>query len=268
MRYGPTIDGVHANYDRFEKILKSNDTNQDFVSRALEQFPEKAETYHILAEYLTDQGDYQKALEYYQIALRFANDNFDKLISLQRIAQIYSKNLGNNKLAIENWQAALAINANLPTVWEDLGSAYFEQEQYDLSVQNLQKAWDFFNTAQLRRRLLAAQNLAAKFHDKPQAQSEILSSLPRDNKQNTSLHLEIANLYYEKNDFKNAYDHYQQAIEGGILNPEIYYFAGRCAHSLGLVDVAKNYYVQYLKLNRDGQKAQWIRENVPELSHL
>ncbi len=112
MHYGPTLSIVHDNYGRFENIFKLNDERQDEVKRLLTFYPQKPQTYFAFAEYLSDQGDFEKSVEYYKISLRFANDDAGKLKALKRIAQIYSDELQDAQLAREYLQEALAINPN------------------------------------------------------------------------------------------------------------------------------------------------------------
>ncbi len=202
MHAGPTLNMVHDNYDRFEKIFSENDEAQDYVRTQLSLFPEKSATYLALGDYLSDQGDFEKALEYYKIALRFSLEDPEKLIIMRRIAQIYSQELPDAVLAAEFYEAALKINEHLPAVWESLGKIYFQLHRYDLSVQNLKKALDVFNTPELRQQLLEAQALDIKQH--------------ADNSQNTSLHSPATNLYYKTNEEPDAFMNFQQTMAVGI----------------------------------------------------
>lgn len=143
MRTGPMLKAVHDHYERFETIFKNNDESQDQVRKLLFLFPEKPATYLALGDYLSDQGDYEKSLEYYKIALRFAVDDAGRLIAIQRIARIYLTELPDAILAVQYYKEALAINENMPTVWEALGVAYLNLQQYELSVEQYQKALSF-----------------------------------------------------------------------------------------------------------------------------
>ncbi len=187
MRYGPTIREVHTNYDRFEKIFSENDEHQNQVRKLLSISPEKPETYFVFADYLSDQGDFEKAVEYYKIALRFAADDVLKLKTLQRIAQIYLQELPDAKLAVKYYEEALEINPNMPSVWESLGRAYFQLQRYDLSAQNFKKALDIFETKELRSCWSHVERLV--YQDFGQVNSV-------KNSQNTSLHCLTGNLYY------------------------------------------------------------------------
>jgi tetratricopeptide (TPR) repeat protein len=267
MRTGPTLNMVHYNYDRFEKIFKDNDDNQDYVRRLLFLFPERAETYLSLGNYLTDQGDYEKALEYYKVSLRFAATDEVKLKAVQRIAHIYLKDLSDAHNAVEYYETALSLNGQLPAVWESLGEAYFQLQRYDLSMQNFQKAFDVFKTPQLQTWLLQAKSLMHEQSGDLDLAISVITSVLGDNNQNTSLHRQLANLYYKKSDFKNAYYHFQKVIEAGVADADTFYFAGRSAHSLGQEQQARDYYSQYLHLKSDGVEAEWIRQNIPDLSH-
>lgn len=184
MHNGPTLITVHENYDRFEKILSRNDAYQEEVKKLLLSSPENSQTYFALADYLCDQGEFQKALEYYTISLRLTFDDSGKLKALQRIAGIYLEQLHDAKSAVEYYEQALRINPNMPNIWQALGSAYFKLKEYELSVKNFKKALDVFNTKQLSDCLSQAQGLARK--------------KSTENNQNTSLHCQSANLYYQQ----------------------------------------------------------------------
>ena len=267
MRMGPTLHIVHHNYDRFEKIFKDNDEKQDNVRRLLFLFPERADTYLTLGNYLTDQGDFDKALEYYKVSLRFSPTDDIKLKAIQRIANLYMQDLHDQKNAVEYFETALTINEKLPGVWESLGEAYFHLQRYDLSVRNLQKAFDVFKTPQLQYLLLQAKSLLHEQNGELDLAISVITSTLGDNNQNTSLHRQLANLYYKKSDFRNAYHHFQKVIQAGTDDADALYFAGRSAHSLGQNAEAKDYYSQYLHLKSEGVEAEWIRQNIPDLSH-
>jgi len=267
MRMGPTLNLVHYNYDRFEKIFKDNDDNQDHVRRLLFLFPERAETYITLGNYLMDQGNFDKALEYFKVSLNFAGTDEIKLKAVQRIANLYLKDLADAQNAVEYYETALSINGKMPAVWESLGEAYLQLQRYDLSVQNFQKAFDVFKTPRLQTWLLEAKSLLHEQNGELDLAISVITNVLGDNKQNTSLHRQLGNLYYRKNDYNNAYHHFQKVIEAGADDAEAFYFAGRSAHSLGHDAQAKDYYSRFLHLKSEGKEAEWIRQNIPDLSH-
>ncbi len=106
MHKGPTLRIVHQAYDRFEKIFSDNDQNEQAVKRLLSLYPQQPKTYLALGDYLSDQGDFQKAVEYYKVALRFADEDPLKLKLLKRIQQIYSYELPDENLADQYFKAA------------------------------------------------------------------------------------------------------------------------------------------------------------------
>ncbi|MCB9757480.1 MAG: tetratricopeptide repeat protein [Candidatus Omnitrophica bacterium] len=266
MRSGPTLIAVHDHYDRFEAIFRNNDESQDQVRKLLFFAPEKPATYLALGDYLSDQGDFEKALEYYKIALRFAADDTGKLIAIQRIARIYLIELPDANLAVKYYKDALTINEHMPTIWEDLGAAYSKLQQYDLSIEYYKKALSFFHTSWLQQRLFEVQLLAHEQAGKLDLAIQMIREAIDVNSQNTSLHRQIGNLYYKNNSFHEAYAHFQQAIAFGMTDPELFYFAGQCAYLLGFEKEAKDYYFEYLQLRGEGQQAQWIRHNIEGLS--
>ncbi len=266
MHSGPTLIAVHDHYDRFEVIFRNNDESQDQVRKLLFLSPEKPVTYLALGDYLSDQGDYEKALEYYKIALRFAADDAGKLIAIQRIARINLTELGDANLAVKYYKDALVINEHMPTIWEALGAAYFKLQQYDLSAEYYKKALNFFHTTQLQQRLFEVQLLAYEQAGDLDLAIQMIRESIDVNSQNTSLHRQIGNLYYKNNSFREAYSHFQQAIDLGLTEPELFYFAGQCAYLLGYEKEAEDYYYEYLQLRQEGQQAQWIRHNIQGLS--
>ena len=116
--------------------------------------------------------------------------------------------------------------------------------------------------------LLQAKSLLHEQNGELDLAISVITSALGDNNQNTSLHRQLANLYYKKSDFRNAYHHFQKVIQAaGADDAEALYFAGRSAHSLGQDAEARNYYSQYLHLKSEGVEAEWIRQNIPDLSH-
>lgn len=267
LRAGPTLPTVHRNYDGFEQIFKNNDENQDHIKILLALFPEKPETYFSLGNYLTDQGDYEKALEYFKLALRFSERDEEKLKLNLRIARIYYSEVREPRKASQYYEAALAINKNLPSVWESLGKIYFDLQEYDLSVENFRKALTVFETHELRCLLAQAQGQVYARQGKLDKAIESINRAISENTQNSTLLSQLGNLYYRKSDFRQAFEHFKQAIEGGLADPESYYMAGRAAYTLGEIQVARDFCSKYLQLRSDGNEAKWIRDNFPELSH-
>lgn len=266
MRLGPTLNIVHDHYDRFEGIMKGNDDHQEEVRQMLLSFPENPETYLKLGNYLNDQADYPKALEYYKIALKFAGDDDLRLKAIQRIAWTYLTHLSDPAQAVEYWQQALKIHQDSPAFNEYLGMAYFQLNEYALSVENLSKAAQLFNSPNLQAQLMQAQGFLYKQEGKTDLAIEAIEKALSLNSQNTALHYQLGILYYGKKDFKNAYQHFRDVIEAGLSDAQTLYWAGRSASLLGQEDIAKEYYQQYLELQGDGVEADWIRQNIPDLS--
>jgi tetratricopeptide (TPR) repeat protein len=267
MHFGPTLNLVQDNYDRFEKILEANDEQQDHVRRILFLFPEKAETYLSLGNYFVSQGDFSKAAEYYKVGLNLAESNPVKLKAVQRLAWVYHKELNNPGMALPYYEAALQIRDDLPSVHENIGQAYLELNQYGLSIENFKKVPEVFETSTLRSHIWEAQGFLYEEQGRVDLAIDAVERALEENNENTSLHYHLGNLYYKQEDFEKAYRQFSQVIEAGTSEPSAFYFAGRAAHSLGQDAVAKDYYSRYLQLKSDGQEAEWIRQNIPDLSH-
>ncbi len=267
MHVGPTLNMVQDNYDRFEKIIEDNEEHQDHVRRLLFLFPEKAETYISLGNYFLSQGDFLKAAEYYKVSLNLSESDDIKLKALQHIAWVYHKGLDNPSMAVPYYEAALKIQGNLPSVYEGLGEVFLELNQYGESLENFKKVPAIFETPILRSHIWEAQGFLYEQQGRTDLAIDAVERALKDNDQNTSLHYQLGNLYYKKEDFEKAYQQFSEVIESGASEPSAFYFAGRSAHSLGQDDVARDYYSRYLQLKSDGQEAEWIRQNIPDLSH-
>lgn len=267
LRAAPPMRAVHEHFDRCERILMRHDEIQDLVRRQLLVHPDEPKTYFDLGNYVYDQADYQKAVEYFKIALRLADADQYKFKVLRRIAWVLLNDLHDPLSAIDYYQAALAIRENTPGIWEDLGRAYLDLNKYQLSAPHLVKAMRFFNTPDIQSRYYQAQGMLYEQRGEILAAIESMRNALRTNNQNTSLHYQLGNLYYQLNDFHNAYVQFRAVIEAGAPDPQVVYFAGRSAESIGEHAVAREYYQKYLQLRTDGQEAEWIRKNIPDLSH-
>lgn len=266
LELGPSIRDVHEHYSLLEKIYEDFYSNQKDAQNALLSFPERAETFLLIGMFFGDQGEKEKALEFYKGALDLNPSTAVHLQILERMGLLYLKDFQQPEEALTYFQQAIEIAPDSPVMKESAGIAYLKMKNYRQAIQHLIKAMDVLANDYTQYYLLQAQAFLAEEEGKVAEAIKFLEAALRQDKHNIALHFKLGNFYYTLAKYENAYTHFMEVISLEPKNSGAYYFAGRSASSLGETDTALNYYKQYLQLNADSEEAAWIRKNVPELS--
>ena len=266
LELGPSIRDVHEHYSALENIYENFYTNQKEAQQALLAFPDRADTYLIIGMFFGDQGEHEKAVEFYKAALEMEPSADLSLRILKRIGLLYLNNFKQTDKAVEYFQQAMAISPNSAINNENMGRAYLEMKNYRRAIDRLTKAMNALPNSYTEYHLLQAKALLAEEQGKVKDAISLFESALIHNKHNIPLHFKLGNLYYNLANYEKAYPHFMRVINLEPQNPGAYYFAGRSAYSLGETDTAINYYKRYLQLDADSEEAAWIRKNVPEFS--
>jgi tetratricopeptide (TPR) repeat protein len=98
-------------------------------------------------------GDYAEALENYYEALKLEEDPYDRSYILYNIGLIYSNN-GDFLKAVEYYQQALDLNSRLPQALNNIAVIYHyqgtkasEKKEFELAQNMFDKASDYWKNA-------------------------------------------------------------------------------------------------------------------------
>ena len=272
LELGSSLRDVHEHYAIFEHIFEQYYANQKQAQNDLTSAPEDPQTFFTIATFLNDQNEDKKALDYYKIALDMAPSQKLRLRILKRIILIY---LNNHEQPAEEvipyCEEAIKMENNAPELPEYLGRAYLRMHNYKSAVEKFTESFEKLNTDFSEYYLLQAKGYLASEDGKTTEALSLLEKALAYRQVDVPLHYAIGNLYFKQKDYQQAYQHFQKVIEftphgEKVSEPKAYYFAGRSAESLGDKDSAKGYYKHYLELNASSQEAEWIRQNIPDLS--
>jgi len=268
LELGASIREVHENYAQFERIFEQYESDQVKAKEYLSMFPESPQTYFILANFMRDQGKIDKAIEFYKEALTLEPSEVMEVKILKRISHIYLSIQDEPHKALEYLKKAAMLKLDRPAVQEAMGRAYFRLRKFEEAIDCFQTALRDIPLSDTRYYLLQAQGLLNEREGRVQDAIGFLKRASEMNKQNSSLHYTLGNLYYKNKDFDQAYDHFRNVIDLQPESADAYFFAGRSVRSLGDQEEAVGYFQKFLKLQPEGKEAVWIKKNVPGLSQV
>lgn len=267
LELGPSLRASHENYASIEQIFKDYQKNEALVKEYINLFPDSSQTYFALANLLQDQEEYDQAQKYYHQALEMNPSDALRYKILKRMGMICLQQYGQPDEAIRYFEQALGIKNDCPFIHEFIGLARMQNKEYDPAIQEFSKAVSLLPSKDVQFYLSLCQGyLAEEKGDFYQAISFFEKALLlRD--QDSILHYTLGNLYFKVEQFDNAYGHFRKVIALNPQNTSAYYLAGRSAYHLGFKESAMDYYQKFLQMDADSQEADWIRENIPDLSH-
>jgi tetratricopeptide (TPR) repeat protein len=189
-----------------------------------------------------------------------------RLKLLQRIGLLYLNELDMPDKAAECYEQAIEIRDDLPALYEQLGIAYLEMHQYQLSIEKLTKSLQYIKTIFPEYYLMQAKGLWLEEQGRILEAIEHLEKASAMKNSDGQLHYSLGSLYFKSAQYEDAFSHFKTVIDMMPQEPKAYYFAGRSAQSLGQSDLARGYYEKYLEFKTEGQEVEWIRANLPEFS--
>jgi tetratricopeptide (TPR) repeat protein len=223
-------------------------TDAERLHKAL-PFTGPAETYDFGRNYLSlgfvfyDRGYFEQAKEFLGQAVK---DDPDSAEALYGLGSCYLQLQKTNE-ARDCFQRTLKLHASypgtLPNCWNNLGILAAKEGNYDLAIENFQRALQIDS-----EHSIALQNLGSAYRQKkdwPQAKSALERALalnPDDAEANYGLGI----VYAQLNDTDRAYDYLQKAI---ILRPAY----PEALNNLGIL---------YLRTQRPGEAVKSFEESI------
>ena len=95
-----------------------------------------ARTYYHRGNSYFDKGNYEKAIENYNMAI-ILNPHFSEAYFSRALAYYYLKNYDR---AISDYKKALELDPNNPVIYNNLGDAYYRKQDFDTAIEMYDKA--------------------------------------------------------------------------------------------------------------------------------
>ncbi|MCR4338105.1 MAG: tetratricopeptide repeat protein [Candidatus Omnitrophica bacterium] len=267
LELGPSLQDAHDQYEVLGRIFEQFSNQQKSAKEYLALFPENPETYFVIGQFMEDQREFAQALELYKSALHLEpNDNL-RVEILKKMAWINLEHLDRAEAAITNYQQALTIDQRSAVLKEYLGLAYLKKGDYGQAITNFKESLQIWDSPIVRNYFLEAQGYLLVQQGKKEEAISYFKKIILTGMENLHLCMKLGDLYFDAGHYEDAYRQFRQAIAINPFESKAYYLAGRSAQLSGDNVLAVHYYEKYLNLNRDGQEAEWIRANIPELSY-
>jgi tetratricopeptide (TPR) repeat protein len=181
------------------------------VKKAIELDPNNAAAYAYYTEILLDQGDFedrQTAIDMSQKAQALDPNSLET----HRARGYVLFNTGNFPEAIQEYQAAIAINDKLWDLHYSLGAVYKIQEEYDLAVQELLTGVALNPTnPNILTEISRTYATEGQFGKAIQYAEQALSLDPS----NPRLHGNLGAMLFKNKDYSRAADELMLAVRGG-----------------------------------------------------
>jgi len=299
--YGKTLfdtGDIKRSLEVWEKILKALDridrgTYDDDTLKLL-----YADVYIGLGNIYTSKGDYDKAIEYYnkalKIVLKTLGPEHPYVANTYNGLGIAYRNKGDYDKAIEYYNKALKIvlktlgpeHPEVATTYNNLGAVYYFKENYDKAIEYFDKALKiYFQTLGPEHSYVATtyNNLgniytgkgdydrAIEYYNK--ALEIYLKTLGPEHPDVANTYANLSHAYNFKSDYDKAIEYYNKALKIVLktLGPEhpevayIFFGLGSAYAGKGDHDKALEYYYKALKIARESCIRRSIMEKIEEI---
>ena len=216
------INAVNA----FKLAIKDNQTNPFF--------------HNALGYALFTAGQYDEAEDHYLLAINLNPEPEWTATVCRAAALIYSDIKKNNEKAIRMYQQSLALSPNCAETYTCLGDIYFDEEDYDLALENYTKSLQLS-----RKDAYVFNKFATTLWQKDFTEEAIIAfkNAIDTNPDYAPAYNNLGVIYLDgKTMFVEAKDCFEHAIEKDSAYTMAYYNIGRTFEALGdKISAAKNY---------------------------
>ncbi len=162
------------------------------------------------------------------------------------------RNIGEHRRSLVHFKKTLELRPSFPEAWNNLGTLYLIQRQWDQAIASFKKALSFvtYKTPQF-----AYNNLGLAYYGKGEYEMAFESHRRalKLSPPYSVCHANLARVYERLNRDRQAIEAYKKAIYHGPEYPAHYYYLGRLYLKLGLVEEATKEFKKTVELDAYGQ---------------
>jgi len=245
------FDNAIATYQKALEMAPHSDTYNNL-----------ANCYYLLCQYEPAVANFEKAVEMepgnalYQDNLKIASEarrkysglSIDKIKDATAIAQQASEAFGKLEypLAIELFTKTLKITPGDFSIYNNIGTCYFNQKQFHEAIDYYQKGSDLDPANSSSDFLIGNTYLElGNYHKAISHYQKAIENDPNNAKAIGSLGF----CYYQSNDFHKAITYYQNAVELDATDANHFNYLGFCHHKLNNYEKAVEYFQKAVELD-------------------
>lgn len=247
LELGPALPSVQDQYAVIEEILADYHRRQKKSQEMILVKPDDPQTYFDVANLMLDQGEIEKAVNYFNLSLDMNPPDILRFKIVQRLGWLALYTFRQPEKAVEYYQAGLAIWQDSLVINGYIGIAYYQLGRYDLAVEHLAKADKIVFNDRVREYLFSAQGKIFMQNGREDAAIEKFEAALQHG-EGSSLHRLLGNLYWKRNNYPRAQRHFQRVVDTEPQDPDGYYYVARSLYSLGKYAAALEYYARYLRI--------------------
>ncbi|XP_077983613.1 uncharacterized protein LOC144438458 [Glandiceps talaboti] len=262
--------------DATESLEKALELMKPWQER--EPWPkEAAEVHFLIGMCQTDLGNYLKAFEAFNSAIKIAPDyaeayyqrglvrmrlkqskgvqDFNRALAINpKLFQVYLSRAafygmkGRYSKGIINCNEAIKLQTNSVRAYLYRGALKYHIRAYDLAISDLTKAIEIDNTCSLAYFNRAVCYHTMKQYDKALRDYGVVLLLGDDNALKVLINRGL--MYFERKDYKNSLQDFYQAVKVEPTDPKIRHTLGLCFHKLNRLEEAVKTYTGALQVDK------------------
>lgn len=258
------------------------------LQESLEKDPNSAATHYVLGYLLIESNDFDKAIyhlkktisidpDYYQAynglaiaysqtgKIDYAIKNYRKTISIKPDFAEAHNNLGNLLLqqgntndAISHFLDALVSNPGTPDTYNNLGGAYLMQKEVFRAIENFRKALELDPTnKEAYGNLRNAESIQQLRYEEIAAAEKAKLEETHDTSSITAVHLKLAQLYFQNENFEKAVGHYSRVLSEFPTMISVLNNLGASCMYMDNYEEAKTYFMKAIEIKPDDVTAYY-----------
>ncbi|MFN8244721.1 MAG: tetratricopeptide repeat protein [Ferruginibacter sp.] len=214
-------------YPDFWGYLQANSSGKPYVYKSAQEYYRMAFDYEKISSTSGDQLYLEKAIDYYNKALRINHKYTEALINL---GLIYYEREKNYEEALRLFTAATKIKPKDADTWYNRGTCYLDNKEYDKAIADFKRALNID-----RADLSSLNNLAFTYQNKKMYTEAIATykkALKIDN-EDADLWFGLGEVYQEKQNYAKAVYYYDIAIQLDHKDGEAHFNKAFCFYRQG-----------------------------------
>jgi tetratricopeptide (TPR) repeat protein len=187
-------------------------------------------SYSLLANMMSNKGNYGEAIKYYEEAIKVDENNIDARINLGRLFLTERK----TDEALKYFNDAIKIDSNKVELYELIGQAYLLNKQHAEAIKLLNKAMSIVGkNPTILYNLLVANYQSKNYDEALKNGKEVLGLANVKPSILTNTYNLLAQIYQNKKDYNSVIALIKEAINKGVNNCDSYYLLGQAYNKVG-----------------------------------